>query len=151
MWRRCQASPPHAAKKQLIVTQSQPSSGTNLLRVETFSFVATRCSVPLRLMKAVFSLATVVAHAAERVDVELLQDTYTLSSGNWLIANFFWGLIGTACAIYGWRQKSAVPLAGGVLLIVATYFLDSALWMSVASVAILGAMYFGRHLGEGAG
>lgn len=84
MWRRCQASPPHAAKKQLTVTQSQPSSGT-------------------------------------------------------------------ACAIYGWRQKSAVPLAGGVLLIVATYFLDSALWMSVASVAILGAMYFGRHLGEGAG
>jgi hypothetical protein len=48
-----------------------------------------------------------------------------------LFASVIWGAIGTGYLVYGTRQKALVPLAGGILMITASYFAGSALVMSV--------------------
>lgn len=48
--------------------------------------------------------------------------------------------------VYGKKQKSAGPLVGGILMIAGSYFFDSTLTMSLASVAIIAGIYwFARH------
>ncbi|MBU6398878.1 MAG: hypothetical protein KGS61_01040 [Verrucomicrobia bacterium] len=65
-----------------------------------------------------------------------------LSDTNYLLASLVWGGIGSGFLIYGWKQKSAVPLAGGVLLIAVSYFVTSALYMSLASLALIYGIYW---------
>jgi hypothetical protein len=57
-----------------------------------------------------------------------------------LFASLLWGSIGSGIFIYGWKQKSAIPLAGGMLLVGVSYFIDSGLYMSLASVIIIAGM-----------
>jgi hypothetical protein len=59
-----------------------------------------------------------------------------------LIASLIWGAIGAGFFIYGKKQRSAPPLFGGILMVAGSYFIGSALWMSVASVAIIAGIYF---------
>ena len=61
-------------------------------------------------------------------------------NSNTLIASLIWGSIGTGFAIDGWKQKSPVPLFGGVALIAISYFIGSALWMSVVAVLLIAAI-----------
>jgi hypothetical protein len=61
-------------------------------------------------------------------------------NSNTLIASLIWGSIGTGFAIFGWKQKSLVPLAGGIALIAISYFIGSALWMSVVAVLLIAAI-----------
>jgi len=42
------------------------------------------------------------------------------------------GSIGSGYLIYGWRQKSGIPLAGGVAMTLACFL--PALWMSLVSI-----------------
>ena len=60
------------------------------------------------------------------------------SSDLW--ASVLWGGIGGGYMIYGWRQKSAIPFAGGVAMSLACFL--PALWMSLASVAIMFAVWW---------
>jgi len=60
---------------------------------------------------------------------------------NFLWASLFWGAIGSAYLLYGWRQRSVVPFTGGVALTIASFFLP-ALWMSLAGVSILLAVWW---------
>ena len=62
-------------------------------------------------------------------------------SASVLFASLIWGGIGSGMFMYGWKQKSTLPLAGGFALTAVTYFVESALYMSLASVAILVIMY----------
>jgi hypothetical protein len=57
------------------------------------------------------------------------------------MASLLWGSIGSGIFIFGWKQKSAIPLAGGLLMVGASYFVDSWLYMSIASVMIIAGMY----------
>jgi hypothetical protein len=60
-----------------------------------------------------------------------------------IIASVFWGGLGTGVAIYGKKQQSATALFGGIALIAISYFIaESALWMSVAGVAIVAGMWW---------
>ena len=67
--------------------------------------------------------------------------------GNTLFASLIWGAIGTGYFIYGKKQSSFMPMLGGLAMIGASYFLESALWMSVASVALMIAIYFLTKMG----
>ena len=68
--------------------------------------------------------------------------------GNTLLASLVWGGIGSGFAIYGWKQQKWVALAGGVALVAVSYVVVDALWMSIASVAIIAATIYFRNFGE---
>lgn len=68
-------------------------------------------------------------------------------SSSMLIASLIWGTIGSGFALYGWRQKDMVPLFGGIALMALSYFIESALIMSLVSVVLIVAIFWLRkHL-----
>jgi hypothetical protein len=67
--------------------------------------------------------------------VNLLDPTF-------LFASLIWGSIGVGYFIYGKKQQSIVALIGGVLMVTASYFVGSALLMSVIGLGLMAAVYF---------
>ena len=68
---------------------------------------------------------------------DLLGDT------NSIIASIIWGAIGSGFAIYGYKQKAMIPLFGGIAIVAGSYFFaNSALVMSLFSIAALAAIYW---------
>ena len=65
-------------------------------------------------------------------------------SSSMLIASLIWGTIGSGFAIYGWRQKDMLPLWGGIALVAVSYFIESALIMSIVSVLLIVAIFWLR-------
>lgn len=65
-----------------------------------------------------------------------------LNNANTLAASLIWGSVGVGFFIYGKKQRSTVPLFGGLALVALSYFVESALAMSLASVALLALMYW---------
>ena len=59
---------------------------------------------------------------------------------NQIWASVLWGGIGGGYIIYGWRQKAGIPFAGGVAMSLACFL--PALWMSLASIAIMFAVWW---------
>ncbi len=53
-----------------------------------------------------------------------------------LFASLVWSSIGVGFLVYGRRQKSWVPTAGGILMIMVSYFASSALSMSLICLAL---------------
>jgi hypothetical protein len=49
--------------------------------------------------------------------------------------------------MYGMKQRAEIPLGCGAVMVGITYFVDSALLMSVASVAVLVVMYWLKKQG----
>ena len=62
-------------------------------------------------------------------------------NANFLFASLFWGSIGVGYFIYGKKQRSWVPMLGGVLMIVVSYFVGSVLVMSLICVGLIIAVY----------
>jgi hypothetical protein len=60
---------------------------------------------------------------------------------NFIWASMFWGAVGGGYLLYGWRQHAPIPFAGGAAMTAASFFLP-ALWMSLASVAIMYAVWW---------
>ena len=67
--------------------------------------------------------------------------TVNLLDAKFLFASLIWGSIGVGYCIYGKRQQSWVPMAGGVLMVAASYFVGSALLMSLICMALMAAVY----------
>jgi len=65
-----------------------------------------------------------------------------LLNSNFLFASLLWGSIGVGYCIYGRRQRSIVPFLGGVAMIAVSYFVGSALLMSLLCVALIAGVYF---------
>lgn len=63
-------------------------------------------------------------------------------NGNTLIASLIWGSIGTGFFIYGKKQSSMVPLFGGIVMVAISYFVTSALHMTMACVVLAAVMFF---------
>jgi hypothetical protein len=59
-----------------------------------------------------------------------------------LIASLIWGSVGLGFFIYGKKQSSMGPLFGGIALTGISYFIASALYMSLVAVGILAAVYW---------
>ena len=70
------------------------------------------------------------------------------SSAHSLVASLIWGSLGLGLFIYGKKQQSLVPLFGGLLLMAITYFIESALYMSLAAIALLAAVYWFKKQGH---
>ena len=64
-----------------------------------------------------------------------------IGSQNTLIASLIWGSVGVGFFIYGKKQQSMIPLFGGIVLIGLSYFIASALYMTLASVAAIIAIF----------
>jgi hypothetical protein len=64
-----------------------------------------------------------------------------LMNENFLWASMIWGAVAGGYWIYGWRQKSAIPLAGGAAMMAFSFFLP-ALPMSFACLAAIGIVYW---------
>jgi len=64
----------------------------------------------------------------------------TQMDSNQIWASVLWGGVGGGYLIYGWRQKSGIPFAGGVAMSLACFL--PAFWMSLASVAIIFAVWW---------
>jgi hypothetical protein len=56
---------------------------------------------------------------------------------NTLVASLIWGSVGLGFAIYGKRQQEWVPLFGGIALMAISYFIGSALSMSLVGAALV--------------
>jgi len=69
-------------------------------------------------------------------------------SAHSLIASLIWGAVGMGFFIYGKKQQSMIPLFGGLLLIGISYFIESALYMTLAAIALLGGIYWLKKLGH---
>lgn len=59
-----------------------------------------------------------------------------------LFASLIWGSIGAGYCIYGKKQRSAPAWVGGIALVGISYLISSAIWMSVAAVAIIVGIWF---------
>ncbi|MDB6064317.1 MAG: hypothetical protein JWR26_525 [Pedosphaera sp.] len=64
-----------------------------------------------------------------------------------LFASLLWGTIGSGMFIFGWKQKSMIPLGGGLLMVGVSYFVANAVLMSLASIAICVGMYWLKKQG----
>jgi hypothetical protein len=65
-----------------------------------------------------------------------------ISSQNTLIASLIWGSVGLGFSIYGKKQGAIGALFGGILVMGFSYFIASALYMSLASLAAIAAIFF---------
>jgi hypothetical protein len=60
---------------------------------------------------------------------------------SFLFASLIWGSIGVGYFIYGKKQQSFIPMIGGILMIVVSYFVSSALLMSLICILLIVAVY----------
>ena len=60
---------------------------------------------------------------------------------SFLFVSLIWGSIGIGYFVYGKKQQSWVPMVGGVLMIAVSYFVGSALLMSLICGGIIAAVY----------
>jgi hypothetical protein len=63
-------------------------------------------------------------------------------NASFLFASLVWGSVGMGYFIYGKKQSSWPPMIGGVVMMAGSYFVASALLMSLLSLAIIVAVYF---------
>jgi hypothetical protein len=68
-------------------------------------------------------------------------DFRKMFNANFLFASLIWGSIGVGYFIYGKKQTSLVSMIGGLLMIAISYFIVSALLMSLLCLAIVVAVY----------
>jgi hypothetical protein len=62
-------------------------------------------------------------------------------NASFLFASLIWGSIGLGYFIYGRKQESWIPTIGGILMMALSYFIDSALLISVVCIAVIAAVY----------
>ena len=60
-----------------------------------------------------------------------------LFAPQFLFASLFWGTVGAGYFIYGKKQREMVPLVGGLVMVVASFFVSSALLMSLIGIALM--------------
>jgi hypothetical protein len=63
-------------------------------------------------------------------------------------SSLLWGLlfgsIGLGFFVYGWRQKTVVPLACGVALMIVPYLVSNTMLLVILGVALIAIPYFVR-------
>lgn len=60
---------------------------------------------------------------------------------HFLWASLIWGAVAGGYFVYGWRQRSAIPLAAGAAMTAVSFFLP-ALWMTLVCIAIIFATWW---------
>ncbi len=63
-----------------------------------------------------------------------------------MFVSMLWGTIGMGFFVYGKKQRSAIPLFGGLALMGITYFIESTLIMSIVACGLIaGMIYLGKR------
>ena len=60
---------------------------------------------------------------------------------SFLFASLLWGSVGLGYFIYGKKQGCWSPMVGGALMMVASYFVSSAVLMSLACIGLIAGVY----------
>jgi hypothetical protein len=60
---------------------------------------------------------------------------------NYLLASVLWSAAGFGYFIYGKRQQAISPMIAGALMMVVSFFVGSALLMSLICIALMVAVY----------
>jgi hypothetical protein len=60
-----------------------------------------------------------------------------LLNQHYLWASCIWSAIASGYMIYGWRQRALLPFLGGLAMTAVSFFIVSALWMSLACIALI--------------
>jgi len=63
-------------------------------------------------------------------------------NGSFLFASLIWGSVGVAYFIFGKKQGSGVCMIGGLVMIVISYWADSALVISFGCAGVIAAVYW---------
>ena len=71
-----------------------------------------------------------------------------IGSSSFLWASLIWGSVGMGFAIYGKRQKAMAPLVGGVVLVAISYFISSALLMSLVGLGLVAGIVWHQRQGD---
>jgi hypothetical protein len=61
---------------------------------------------------------------------------------NFLFASLIWGSVGVGYFIFGKKQSSWPAMVGGVVMVASSYFVGSALLMSLISLGVIAAVYY---------
>jgi len=61
---------------------------------------------------------------------------------SFLLASLIWGSVGAGYFVYGKRQQSFTAMGGGISMIVASYFISSALLQSVVCLGIIAGVFW---------
>ena len=61
---------------------------------------------------------------------------------HYLWASCIWGAVATGYMVYGWRQKALIPFLGGLVMTAASFFIVSALLMSLACLTVMLAIWW---------
>ena len=69
-------------------------------------------------------------------------------SASTLFASLVWGSVGLGFFIYGKKQTDMISLFGGLLMMGLSYFISSAMTMSLVSVGLLAGIYWLKKLGH---
>ncbi len=64
-----------------------------------------------------------------------------LFNTNFLLASVLWGSVGVGYFIYGKRQQAIAPMIGGVFMVAVSFFVGSALLMSLICLGLVVAVY----------
>ena len=62
-------------------------------------------------------------------------------SAHYLFASMFWSTVGFGYFVYGKKQQSMMPLIGGIVMMAVSFFLGW-IWMTIACLAVAGAVYY---------
>jgi hypothetical protein len=62
-------------------------------------------------------------------------------TASFLFASLIWGSIGVGYFIYGKKQQSLPAMVGGLVMVGVSYFVSSALLMSLISILVIVAVY----------
>ncbi len=65
----------------------------------------------------------------------------SMFSASFLFASLVWGSVGLGYFIYGKKQSSWAPMIAGLIMMALSYFVSSALLMSLACLALMAAVY----------
>jgi hypothetical protein len=63
-------------------------------------------------------------------------------SQHYLWISLIWGAIAGGYCVYGFKQKEIVPCLGGFALTAATFLIFNSLWLSLACIAIMFAVWW---------
>jgi hypothetical protein len=94
------------------------------------------------LQKPSVACAGARVHICPQMDDSLINALGSINQSS-LWASCFWGAIASGYCIYGWKQRerSFIPFIGGVAMTAASFLLG-ALTMSLASIAIMFAVWW---------
>lgn len=65
-------------------------------------------------------------------------------SESWLLWGLLFGSVGLGFFVYGKKQKAAVPLACGLILMIFPYFVSNTLLLVAIGVELIAVPYFFR-------